>query len=502
MSLAVILKNHTMKSKLLIGFFLALSWSIGFNLQSQNIVGDNNLTQTQINLVSKYISTFPSGTQLSIALLRDKRVSFVGIIKEQDSLLSVDNKDSVFEIGSITKLFTSTLLSNLVCRHQMNLNEPIANVMPYKLNQTEKNINLITFKMLATHTSGLPYMPDNYAEGYDTTMIREYLQKVKLHSTPGENFEYSNIGAGLLGNLLEIKTGKTYEELLKEKIFSKYNMNSSTTVIANVNKMIVKGRDSSGRIIENSHPNVLRASGGILSNAIDLSKYICANFYNDSVLSFQRQPTDDMELSLGWMPYKFGQNFCMWYWHDGRMDGYRASVYMDANTKCAVIVLSNVSNHHKDNDNIDKLCLELLKQEYIAETRNKRAFCEAPFLEVALLKGWGTSYNDSIRLYTQSDTSIIGVWQKQVAGRTITRTFMSNNKVQSDFFIDPEIDVWGYYELKGRQITFRDVGGEACNSLGTYEYNIQGNKLSFKIINDPYCDGRRNGLSGIWTRKK
>ena len=172
---------------------------------------------------------------------------------------------------------------------------------------------------------------------------------------------------------------------------------------------------------------------------------------------------------------------------------------MNVPTKSAVIILSNVSQYHNDNDAIVNLAYELIKQEYLRNHSNEK--CSYSFLEAALNKGWGAARRDSLSLNQIDSNSIVGVWQHFVNNRIVTKTFFKDNKVQTDFYKNKEIDVWGYYKINGNKISIIDIGGVACDTEGIYEYKISGNTLRFIEISDK-CDGRRVGNTIDWTRKK
>src|SRR5664280_623891 len=110
-------------------FLFLLPWNT--LLPQAGLKENGHLSQLQLNLITKYTSGFPDHTQLSIAFIKGNNVSYAGIVKVGNILLPVENRDSVFEIGSITKLFTSTLLAGLVKENVMNLNDPVENTLPY-----------------------------------------------------------------------------------------------------------------------------------------------------------------------------------------------------------------------------------------------------------------------------------------------------------------------------------------------------------------------------------
>jgi len=310
----------------------------------------------------------PDNAQLSIAVIRDGITDYYGIIKSNDSIKPVNNQDKCFEIGSITKVFTSTILASLVKEKKIKLTDGINTYFPF----TFKDNITIHLENLANHTSGLPRLPENLDlsnmmdpyKDYGTKEMEEYLKELlHLENEPSTTFAYSNLGAGLLGYTLGLSQKTSYQKLLQKRIFHKYNMTNSFTSSLNPGSRLVKGLDPNGEPVSNWEFDVLCGAGGIVSTTEDLSKFAKAQFDpKNKELALTRKSTfqinEDMAIGLGWHIIKAGDGENV-YWHNGGTGGYSSSMAVDVQKKTAVIILSNVYNI---NDNIDGLCFELMNE--------------------------------------------------------------------------------------------------------------------------------------------
>jgi CubicO group peptidase (beta-lactamase class C family) len=359
----------------LIIFFLVL-FCFCNDLRAQNgFLTNTNIPKPTIDTIGKYALTYPNETQFSVAIIKNDTVHFIGVKKKDGVLVSIDNKDSVFEIGSITKVFTSTILVNLILNGKINPDEPISQTLPFKLSESKKDEKPITYKMLSNHTSGIPCNPDSIDEyiklnpenpfvDYDKKKFEQYLKtNMKLNFAPGTQYDYSNQGAALLGYLIEIKTGQHFDELLQSMVFSKYNMVSSTIDRNKIENQLVKGHNEVGKPVLNLDFNAISSAGACLSTTSDLSKFVLANFSNDSILKFQQQRTFKVEnnaidLAYGW--HIFRGDGVVWYFHNGGTGGYHSNITMDLQKKCAVIMLANCT-YEPEERYLEKISWKILK---------------------------------------------------------------------------------------------------------------------------------------------
>ena len=314
---------------------------------------------------------FPNNTQLSIAIIKNGQTNYYGIVKLNDTIKPIINQSKVFEIGSLTKVFTATVLASLVTKNKIKLDDNINSYYPFEF----KNNSKITFESLANHTSGMPRLPSNIDlsdgknpyKSYGELELNKYLKNVlKFENTSVKAYLYSNLGAGLLSHTLELSLKTTFQELVKKSIFDKYNMKNSYTSSQNLGDKLVKGLNAEGKVTSNWDFNILFGGGGILSTTEDLSKFAIAQFnLKNKELVLTRTPTfvanDKMTIGLGWHILKTDK-IKEFFWHNGGTGGYSTSMLVDVMDNTSVVILSNVSAFNPNMGNIDKLGFQLLKQ--------------------------------------------------------------------------------------------------------------------------------------------
>lgn len=334
----------------------------------------NKFEEDLIEIVYKHGQTFPDKTQISMGLLQGDQPYYYGVVREDKKLLKIENNQSVFEIGSITKLFTAAILCHLVEKNKVHLDAPLTDYLDFKIKNDGYFFGVpITLKMLANHTSGLPrlnrtmkieglkYLENPYKNYSEEKLIHYLKKKLKVKSKPGQHYLYSNLGGGLLGYMLEKITNEQYEVLLQEYICEHLQMLHTTTDISKIQTLLVEGRNNE-KIVQNWEYQVLKGAGAIKSSAKDMIQFLKAHFNNDVAFNLLQDKTfsinSNMDMAMGWHILKNENGI---YFHNGGTGGYTACIAFKRSTKKGVVVLTNLSAFSSSRKKVDDLCLELMK---------------------------------------------------------------------------------------------------------------------------------------------
>jgi serine-type D-Ala-D-Ala carboxypeptidase/endopeptidase len=270
------------------------------------------------------------------------------------------NGDTIFEIGSATKVFTSLLLADMVQRGEVALDDPVAKYLPPSVKMPERNGRSITLVDLATHTSGLPRMPTNFTPkdpanpyvDYSVEQLYQFLSSYQLTRDIGSQYEYSNLGGGLLGHVLARRAGMDYEALVRSRICDPLGMSSTRiTLTPEMKARLAVGHNAALEPVESWDSPTLAGAGALRSTANDQLAFLAANLgYTKSPLAPAmaamlkvRRPTGrpDLEIALGW--HIFTTNGKEIVWHNGGTGGYRSFMGFDPKTRVGVVVLSNAA---------------------------------------------------------------------------------------------------------------------------------------------------------------
>ncbi|HTD98980.1 MAG TPA: serine hydrolase domain-containing protein [Mucilaginibacter sp.] len=264
--------------------------------------------------------------------------------------------NNLFEIGSITKTFTATLLAYYVNEGKIKLTDPITKYLPDSV-AANKELQSVTLVTLSNHTSGLPRLPDNFEnhssdplnpyKDYGKQYLFEYLKGCKLISKPGETYAYSNLSVGLLGTILEKISGKTFEQMVEEIICTPLGMKSTTQHLSPALKQrMVTVYNEDGKATSLWDFAALAPCGALRSTLNDMLIYAKANITNGNTklekafeLTHRITFDKDAKLGLGW--HIIMVNGVEYIFHNGGTYGSNSFLAFNPEKNIAVIVLSN-----------------------------------------------------------------------------------------------------------------------------------------------------------------
>lgn len=271
---------------------------------------------------------------------------------------------SVFEIGSINKTFTGTLLADMVARGEVALEDPISKYLPEGVRAPSANGMEITLLHLATHRSGLPRLPDNHTPSdpenpyadYTVDELYEFLSSHELRREPGAEPEYSNLGVGLLGHLLARAAGTSYRELLRERILDPLGMDMTGYALeGDIAEWMTKGHEDGEVAAYWFGTEAIDGAGGLRSNLDDMLTYLDANLgppENDleramrAAHEFQVPVEGPLSIGLGWTRRAYeGRTIIS---HGGGTGGFSTMIAFDPDLGVGFVRLTNTREFPDD----------------------------------------------------------------------------------------------------------------------------------------------------------
>jgi D-alanyl-D-alanine-carboxypeptidase/D-alanyl-D-alanine-endopeptidase len=300
----------------------------------------------------------------------------VGVFVGSDTVVQATGPvgdDSVFQIGSVTKVFTALALADSVTRGELTLDDPLATLLPGT--PASASGARMTLGHLATHTSGLPRLPpgllrralrhrsDPYRE-VTTDYLTQALAATRVRAESGTKIRYSNFGAALLGEALSRHTSQPYAQLVAERITGPLAM-PDTAVELSPEQMTRKatGHSRRGRAVPDWHLGAMPGAGALYSTVPDLLTLLRAHLQPDrtalpDALRLVQQPRVRrnrwLQVGLGWFLSPVRSSGLTALWHNGGTGGFASYVALLPAAEAGVVVLADTAR------SVDRLGVRLL----------------------------------------------------------------------------------------------------------------------------------------------
>lgn len=387
------------------------------------------------------------------------------------------DENTLFEIGSITKVFTSLLLADAVQSQRVSLDEPVSKFLPASVRMPQRGARPITLLDLATQSSGLPRLPSNldpadgrnpYAD-YSVEQLYAFLSTVELTRDPGAQYEYSNLGVGLLGHVLALEAGSDYESLVRARITEPLGMKSTSIALnPELRARLAPGHTQELEAASNWDLPTLAGAGALRSSAHDMLTFLSAAIGLEqtplspafALATRTQRPTDDAETStgLGWHITKAHGKVIVW--HNGGTGGYRGFIGFDPDARVGVAVLTNRSAKGSPDD----IGMHLLDP-------------ESPLKPPAAAAA-GAGTNASVgHTQVSIDPRLLDryVGRYQLAPSAIFTVTRQGDALyvqlsrQSTFPVFPESDTKFFYKNVDAQLTFEPSGDGAASAVTLHQ---------------------------------
>ena len=312
-------------------------------------------------LLSTRVDLQKQATGIVVGVIDSKgsRVISYGTLGLSDKRPATGN--TVFAIGSITKVFTALLLADMAQRGEVSVDDPAAKYLDAKkVKVPERGGKQITLVDLATHTSGLPLRPTNLVSkdpddkyrGYTVDLMYKCLSSFTLTRDIGTKYEYSNLGYGLLGHVLANRIGTTYADLVESRITKPLGMKDTRIDLTPAMKSrMATGYNNELEPVQSEwHFGVLQSAGAFSSTANDLLKFLDAllGYKQSHLLPAMKSMLDirrpggmepSTQIALAWNVYVDGGQEVVW--KNGSVGGYRSFMGFDPKARVGVVALAN-----------------------------------------------------------------------------------------------------------------------------------------------------------------
>jgi len=305
------------------------------------------------------------------------------------------NGDTLFDLASITKTFTALLLQDMVERGEMKLDDPVTKYLPESVKMPTRNGKEITLLQLATHTSGLPLLPDNTGPksrlptaDYTFEKLDAFVSGYKLTREPGTKYEYSNPGMALLGQVIALKARTNYESLVVDRICRPLEMDSTRfTLTPELKSRFATGHNQLGHTVPSWDWGALASAAALHSTVNDMLKYVSANLGLTSssmtplmakthVAHFHANVIDE-DVGLGWFTTRDLDGTKI-IWKSGHGPGYTAFTGFDMTRRRGLVVLSN----SEDGDDVSITGMLLLESEWQPDRRPRETKINSQFYDL------------------------------------------------------------------------------------------------------------------------